>query len=52
MGWITSFLIFAALISFIFYNMDLVNKLRTDIKYIKSRIEEKEIAAHVVEEAA
>ncbi len=40
MGWLTSIITIASLTMFIMYNMDQINRLSLDVKYVKSRIDE------------
>lgn len=40
MGWLTSIVTIASLTMFIMYNMDQINRLSLDVKYVKSRIDE------------
>lgn len=40
MGWLTSTITIASLTMFIMYNMDQINRLSLDVKYVKSRIDE------------
>lgn len=40
MSWFITLLIIAGLVSFVLYNMDLVNKMSAEIRYIRTRIDE------------
>ena len=42
MSWLLSMFMIAGLVSFVFYNMDQVNRMRRDITYIKMKIDENE----------
>lgn len=39
MGWFLSLVIISALVSFIMYNLDQINKIGADIRYVKNQLE-------------
>lgn len=38
-GFLSRVLIFGMVIAFLFYNMDMLNKIRMDVQYLRSRVD-------------